>query len=136
VQRRITEKVGSIGAVIGALACPICFPKIAVLGAAVGLGVLAPFEGYLAKGVQALFLIAFIGQLMAFRQHRNHWLLALSLLTTLLLFSGYYVVASSLLLQLSLCGLVISSLWLVIEQRRCADCEAQRHASLSSRGDR
>ena len=122
MQRRITEKVGSIGAVIGALACPICFPKIAVLGAAVGLGVLAPFEGYLAKGVQALFLMAFVGQLMAFRQHGNRWLLALSFLTTLVLFSGYYVVPSSLLLQLSLCGQVISSIWLVIEQRRCAHC--------------
>jgi mercuric ion transport protein len=127
VHRRIVEKVGSIGAIIGALACPICFPKIAIVGFAIGLGVLAPFEGYVAKGVQALSLIAFIGQLLAFRQHGNPWLLGLSLLTTLLLFIGYYVVPSSTLLQLSLCGLVISSIWLVIEQRRCADCEASRH---------
>ena len=118
MRRRVMEKIGPIGAVIGALACPICFPKIAIVGSAIGLGVLAPFEGYIAKGVQALFLIAFIGQLAAFRQHGNRWLLGLSLLTTLLLFSGYYVVSSSLLLQLSLCGLVISSGWLFIEQRR------------------
>jgi len=39
VKRRFLEKVGSIGAVIGALACPICFPKIAIVGAAIGLGV-------------------------------------------------------------------------------------------------
>jgi hypothetical protein len=45
VQRRIIEKAGSIGAIIGALACPICFPKIAIIGSAIGLGVLAPFEG-------------------------------------------------------------------------------------------
>jgi len=77
--------------------------------------------------VQALFLIAFIGQLVAFRQLRNRWLLGMSLLTTLLLFSGYYVVPSSLLLQLSLCGLVISSIWLVIEQRRRAGYEAPRN---------
>ena len=127
MQRRIIEKAGSIGAIIGALACPICFPKFAIVGAAVGLGVLAPFEGYVAKGVQALYLLAFIGQLVAFRQHENRWLLGLSLLTTLLLFSGYYVVPSSLLLQLSLCGLMISSVWLVVEQRRCAEREATRH---------
>jgi mercuric ion transport protein len=123
----MTEKVGSIGAIIGALACPICFPKIAVLGSLVGLGVLAPFEGYVAKGVQALFVIAFIGQLMAFRQHTNRWLLGLSLLTTLLLFTGYYVVPS-ILLQVSLCGLVISSIWLVIEQRRGRESKAPDHA--------
>ena len=127
MQRRFLEKEGSTGAIIGALACPICFPKIAIVGSAIGLGVLAPFEGYVAKGVQALFLIAFIGQLVAFRQLRNRWLLGMSLLTTLLLFSGYYVVPSSLLLQLSLCGLVISSIWLVIEQRRRAGYEAPRN---------
>ena len=124
---RITEKVGSIGAVIGALACPICFPKIAIIGSAIGLGVLTPFEGYVAKGVQVLYLLAFIGQLIAFRQHGNRWLLGLSVLTTVLLFSGYYLVPSSLLLQVSLCGLVISSVWLVVEQRRCAEREATRH---------
>ena len=124
---RITEKVGSIGAVIGALGCPICFPKIAIIGSAIGLGVLTPFEGYVAKGVQVLYLLAFIGQLIAFRQHGNRWLLGLSVLTTVLLFSGYYLVPSSLLLQVSLCGLVISSVWLVVEQRRCAEREATRH---------
>jgi len=127
VRPRITEKVGSIGAVIGALACPICFPKIAIIGSAIGLGVLTPFEGYVAKGVQVLYLLAFIGQLIAFRQHGNRWLLGLSVLTTVLLFSGYYLVPSSLLLQVSLCGLVISSVWLVVEQRRCAEREATRH---------
>src|SRR5262245_46799870 len=121
------EKIGPIGAVIGALACPICFPKIAVIGSAIGLGVLAPFELYVLKGVQALFLIALIGQVIAFRQHGNRWLLGLSLLTTVLLFSGYYVFPSSLLLQLSLSGLVISSIWLLIEQRRGAESKAPRH---------
>jgi mercuric ion transport protein len=124
----VIEKVGSIGAIIGALSCPICFPKFAIIGSAIGLGVLAPFEGYVAKGVQALFLIAFIGQLVAFRQLGNRWLLGLSVLTTLLLFSGYYVVPSSLLLQLALCGLAVSSVWLVVEQRRCAECKAPLHS--------
>ena len=128
MQRRIIEKVGSFGAIIAALACPICFPKIAIVGSALGLGVLAAFEGYVAMGVQALFLLAFIGQLVAFRQHGNRWLLGSSLLTSLLLFAGYYVVPSSLLLQLSLFGLAACSIWLIIEQRRCANCEASRRS--------
>jgi mercuric ion transport protein len=126
MQRWIIEKLGSVGALIAALACPICFPKLAIVGAAIGLGELAPFEGYVALGVQALFVLAFIGQLVAFAQHRNRWLLALSVLATLLLFSGYYVVPSSILLQASLLGLAVSSMWLVLEQRRCAQCEAPR----------
>src|SRR5215470_3932850 len=125
MQRTVVEKVGSIGAIIAALACPICFPKLALVGVAVGLGILAPYEGYMAKGVQVLFLVALIGQIVAYRQHQNRWLLSLSALATVLLFSGYYIVPSSLLLQLSLLGLAVSSIWLVVEQRRCAKCEAQ-----------
>jgi len=101
VQTKIIEKVGSIGAIMGALACPICFPKLALVGLAVGLGVLAPYEGYMAKGVQVLFVVALIGQIAAYRQHQNRWLLSLSGLSTALLFSGYCIVPSSLLLQLS-----------------------------------
>ena len=125
MQTKIIEKVGSIGAIMGALACPICFPKLALVGLAVGLGVLAPYEGYMAKGVQVLFVVALIGQIAAYRQHQNRWLLSLSALVTVLLFSGYYIVPSSLLLQLSLLGLAISSIWLVVEQRRCAKYGAQ-----------
>jgi hypothetical protein len=58
MQRTVVEKVGSIGAIIAALACPICFPKLALVGLAVGLGVLAPYEGYMAKGVQVLIRTA------------------------------------------------------------------------------
>jgi hypothetical protein len=41
MQRAFVEKFGSIGAIIAAAACPICFPKLALIGSAVGLGVLA-----------------------------------------------------------------------------------------------
>jgi hypothetical protein len=79
-------------------------------------------------GVQALFLLAFIGQLVAFRQHGNRWLLGSSLLTSLLLFAGYYVVPSGLLLQLSLFGLAACSVWLIIAQCRSANCETSRRS--------
>jgi hypothetical protein len=54
---------------------------------------------------------------------------------TLLLFSGYYIVRSSLLLQFSLWGLVISSIWLVTEQRQCAKCFDQAFCCSSRCGD-
>ena len=123
--QNLVEKFGSVGAVLAALACPICFPKLALIGSAVGLSTLAPFEAYVSLGVQGLFMVAFGGQLFAFRQHRNRWLLALSTLTTLLLFTGYYIVPSSILLQLALAGLVTSSIWLIFEQRRCARCAVE-----------
>ncbi len=82
----------------------------------------APYESYVATAVQILFVLVFVGQALAFRRHRNRWLLALSAVTTALLFVGYYAVPSSVLLQVSLAGLVVVSIWLAVELRRCAKC--------------
>jgi mercuric ion transport protein len=38
---RIADKAGSLGAVISAMGCAMCFPAIAGIGAAVGLGFLS-----------------------------------------------------------------------------------------------
>ena len=122
MDRTLVEKFGTIGAIIAAAACPICFPKIALIGAAVGLGAFAPFEGYIAVGVQALFILALIGQVLAYPRHRNVWLVSLSVVTTVLLFLAYYVFSSSTLLQVSLLGLAIASVWLIVEIKRCAKC--------------
>jgi mercuric ion transport protein len=112
------DKFGTIGAAIAALACPICFPKLAFLGAALGFGFLAPFEGAIALGVQALFLVAMAGHVRAYRRHRNRWLLAVTILAVVLLFAGYYVIPSSILLQIALLMLVAATVWLTVELRR------------------
>jgi mercuric ion transport protein len=125
MRRDFIETFGTSGAVIAALACPICFPKLAIVGAALGLGIFAPYEGYIALAVQALFVLALIGQMFAYRTHRNKWLLSFSIMTTVLLFAGYYVIPSSTLLQISLVGLIAGSIWQVIESRLCAKCAVQ-----------
>jgi mercuric ion transport protein len=122
MSRLSLEKLGTLGAVLAALACPICFPKLALIGAALGLGVLAPFEGYVVVAIQALFVLAFVGQWLAYRRHRNRALLSLSGVVTVFLFVGYYVLPSAILLQVALAGLAVASVWLVLELRRCAKC--------------
>ena len=124
MDRPLLEKTGTVGAVIAALACPICFPKIALIGAAIGLGALAPFEGYIAIGVQVLFILALVGQVLSYPRHRNRWLLGLSVFATALLFVAYYLYVSTALLELSLALLIGASIWLVVENRKCARCEA------------
>ena len=41
------EKIGSFGGAIAAAACPVCFPKLALLGAIFGLGALSACESQL-----------------------------------------------------------------------------------------
>jgi mercuric ion transport protein len=135
MSRLVTEKLGTWGAVIVALACPICFPKLALIGAALGLGIFAPYERYLALGVQVLFVLALIGQGLAYRAHRNKWLLSLAIGTTTLMFVAYYVIPSSILLQASLAGLVGASIWQIFEVRRCAKCATSQAKPMTAERD-
>jgi len=70
------EKIGGIGATIAAAACPICFPKLALLGAVFGLGALSAYESQLLIAAQVLVVLAVLGHALAYRQHRKRWLLA------------------------------------------------------------
>lgn len=52
---RIGDKVGSFGALVSAMGCAMCFPAIASLGAALGLGYLSQWEGLFINTLLPLF---------------------------------------------------------------------------------
>ena len=52
---RIADKTGSFGAIFSAMGCAMCFPAIASLGAAVGLGFLSQWEGLFINTLLPLF---------------------------------------------------------------------------------
>src|SRR5215510_11572459 len=72
---RYLDKLGSFGSVVAAAACPICFPKLALLGSLIGLGAFSAYEAQLFIAAQLLVIVAVAGQAVAYRQHRNAWLL-------------------------------------------------------------
>lgn len=122
--QNILEKFGSLGAIITAAACPICFPKLAILGGLLGFGALAKFETAFFFGAQILFVLALLGHALSFRKHRNKVILALAGLSTLLLFLSLYAVRSEIVSYLAFIGLGIATIWLMLENRRCAVCES------------
>jgi mercuric ion transport protein len=52
---RLGDKAGSLGALVSAMGCAMCFPAIASLGAAVGLGFLSQWEGLFVNTLLPLF---------------------------------------------------------------------------------
>jgi mercuric ion transport protein len=100
------EKVGSIGAVVAAAACPICFPKLALIGAVFGLGALSAFEYQFLIATQALVVLALAGHALSFFRHRNHWVLAAAIVSGAAVFIGLYLAGSELLVYPGLAGLV------------------------------
>jgi mercuric ion transport protein len=117
------EKIGSIGAVIAAAACPICFPKLALLGAVFGLGALGAYESQLLIAAQALIALAIVGHVVAYRQHRKRWLLGVAILGAAAVFGGLYLKDSEPLIYAGLAVLVAASatdFWSRMRGRRLA----------------
>src|SRR5258708_40254474 len=58
---RIADKAGALGSLVSAISCPACFPAIASLGAAIGLGFLSEYEGLFITKLFPLFAAIALG---------------------------------------------------------------------------
>lgn len=120
--RLFLDKIGSVGAVLAAAAAPCCFPLLAAVGSALGLGVLQPYKGYSAYVIQGLVLLALIGNVIAYRQHRKKFPFTLGVASPALVFFAYYVSYSTALIYAALAGLTVTAIWNFIESRRLSRC--------------
>ena len=132
------ERIGSVGAVIAAAACPLCFPKLALIGALFGLGAFSAYEYQFLIATQVLVALAAGGLVLSYRRHRNRWLLASGLAGVAAVFGGLYAAGSEFLVYAGLAVLVAAStvdLWKRLRPRRrpvleseitCPKCGARR----------
>ena len=116
------EKFGSFGAIVAAAACPICFPKLALVGAIFGFGFLIEYEVVFVYLAQILVIVALVGHIMSYKRLQQKYLLTLASISTILFFVSLYVLVSEILAYVALAGLVIATIWVTIESRKCAVC--------------
>ena len=116
------ENYGSFGAIVAAAACPICFPKLALIGAYLGLGAFAKYEVFFFYGAHILIVMALVGHVISYRKVPNRTLLALAVVSASLFFVSLYLVASETLAYIALAGLVTASIWMIIESRHYDSC--------------
>ena len=68
---RLFDKGGVIGTFVAAMGCASCFPALGSLGAALGLGFLAEFEGVFINTLLPIFAaIALAANLVSFFSHK------------------------------------------------------------------
>lgn len=69
---RIVDKAGVVATVVGSFSCVACFPALASIGAALGLGFLSRWEGVSVRYLIPLFaVIVLAANLAAWRSHRS-----------------------------------------------------------------
>lgn len=103
------EKIGSFGGLIAAAACPVCFPKLALIGALFGLGALGAYESQLFIAAQVLIALAVLDHVLAYRRHRKRWLLGLATASGAAVFGGLHLLRSEAVTYGGFAGLVAAS---------------------------
>ncbi|MBB4517480.1 organomercurial transporter MerC [Paraburkholderia fungorum] len=69
---RVADKSGAVGTIVSAMGCAGCFPALASLGAAIGLGFLNQYEGLLVSTLLPLFAgIALLANGLGWLSHRQ-----------------------------------------------------------------
>jgi hypothetical protein len=122
------DRIGSVGAVIAAAACPLCFPKLALIGGLFGLGAFSAYEYQFLIATQVLVALAAGGHALSYRRHRNRWLLASALAGAAAVFGGLYLAGSELLVYAGLAALVAAStvdLWRRLRPKRRVVLESE-----------
>jgi len=134
VLTRIGDKAGSLGALGAAMGCALCFPAIASLGAAIGMGFLSQWEWPLINTFLPLFAgIVLVANALGWFSHKQWHRSLLGMLGPVLLLLSLYPwfkYGWSAYATYSALGLmVVVSLWDIFSpaNKRCDDesCEVQ-----------
>ncbi len=107
----ILDRIGSVGALLSAIAAPCCFPIFAVVGTAVGLGVLGRFEGPVLYTFQGFVLFSLIGFITAFLRQRRIAPLLLGIASAASIFYALHLDFLPVALYSGLAGLLVTTAW-------------------------
>lgn len=114
---RIADKAGVLGSIASAMGCAACFPALASLGAAIGLGFLARWEGLFITTLIPLFAaLALLANGLGWFIHRQWHRTALGVIGPLLVLSAavlmrFYGLPTAPLLYVGLVFMVGMSIW-------------------------
>lgn len=119
---RIGDKAGSVGVLVSAIDCATCFPALASLGAAIGLGFLSQWEGLFITTLLPLFAgLALLVNALGWLNHRQWRRTALGLIGPVLVLAAAFLMRGW-LLYIGLALMFGVSIWDLVSpaNRRCA----------------
>lgn len=121
VMTRIADKTGALGSIVSAMGCGACFPALASLGAALGLGFLSQFEVLFVTVLLPLFAaLALLANALGWFSHRQWHRSALGMIGPTIVLVAAFTGAEK-LLYAGLAAMVAVSVWDFVSpaNRRC-----------------
>lgn len=117
----LLDGIGSVGALVVALAAPCCLPLFAMIADAVGITALGLNEKFVLFALQGFTFLALIGLASAAWRIRQFGPLTLGGLGAFVLFFSFHARFSALLVYLGLGGLCVASVWNYLLSRKRRD---------------
>ena len=121
VMTRVADKAGALGSIVSAMGCGACFPALASLGAALGLGFLGRFEAVFITVLLPLFAaLALLANAVGWFGHRQWHRSVLGMVGPAIVLVASFTVAEK-LLYVGLATMVAVSVWDFVSpaNRRC-----------------
>ena len=120
---KLGESSGALGSLISAMGCAMCFPAIASLGAAVGLGFLDQWEHLFRTTLMPIFaLLALLASALGWFAHRNYVRSLFGMVGPILVLLALYPLFSSsnrnAVLYTGLALMVAFALWDIFFRRK------------------
>ena len=128
VLTRVADKAGLLGSIVSAMGCAACFPALANLGAAAGLGFLGRWEGLFITTLIPLFAaLALLANGLGWLSHRRWRRTVLGVIGPLLVVAAavvtrFYGLSTESLLYAGLTFMVGVSAWDLISAPRKVSC--------------
>ena len=131
---RLSEKAGSLGAIVSAMGCASCFPAIASLGASVGLGFLGQFEGLFINTLLPIFaVVALVANLLTAWSHRRIGRALFGIAGPSMVLATLYLFWtdnwSTYMFYVGLIFMLVASIWDIVSPRRKACATPRRQAA-------
>lgn len=118
---RWADKSGVLGSIVSTMGCAMCFPALASIGAAIGLGFLSQWESVFVHILLPLFaVIALLANALGWLSHRQWHRSAAGVTGPILVLIGRYTFISA-ILYLGLALMLGVAIWDLISpaHRRC-----------------
>jgi mercuric ion transport protein len=112
------EKIPSVGAVIAAAGCPLCFPALAAVGSAFGFGALAAYENQFLLITQIFVALSVLFAVVSYRRTRSKLPLTMTVVGAVLFFAAWYILWHPTIIYLGLAGIFVAAIWNVILEKR------------------
>lgn len=114
---KVVDKAGSIGSIVSAMGCAACFPALASIGAAIGLGFLTQYERLFITTLLPLFAaVALLANALGWFSHRQWHRSVLGMIGPSLVFLAallmrFYGLSTATLLYIGIGFMVVVSIW-------------------------